>query len=195
MSHSGRLATAPVPSPRCSPAVISGALPSASSTRRAAGSRGTVAGKHRLGRRRAQPHGAQRRHAADEAVHHARARLPAHRPERRRTARQYQSRPAWPARPAGRRRRAGCAAMPRRMASILRASPSSERPAPRPVISFHRAGPVAPLATALEVVVLPMPISPVASSCTPAAFCSCTSRMPAADGLHSLGAGHGRDPA
>ena len=32
--------------------------------------RGTVTGKHRFGRGRAQPHGAQGRHAADEAVHY-----------------------------------------------------------------------------------------------------------------------------
>jgi len=67
--------------------------------------------------------------------------------------------------------------MPRQMASTLRASPSSERPAPRPVIR-STGWPSSTAATALEVVVLPMPISPVASSCTPAAFCSCTSRMP-----------------
>ena len=67
--------------------------------------------------------------------------------------------------------------MPRWMASIFRASPSSERPAPRPVIT-SMGWPSSTAATALDVVVLPMPISPVASRPTPAFFCSCTSRMP-----------------
>ena len=57
------------------------------------------------------------------------------------------------------------------MAATLRRSPSSERPAPRPVISTG-ARPSSTLATALAVVVLPMPISPVASRRTPPAHSS-----------------------
>ena len=70
-------------------------------------------------------------------------------------------------------------AMPRRMASSLRASPASERPAPRPVMT-STGWPSRTAATALDVVVLPMPISPVASSWHPCAFCARTSSMPAA---------------
>ena len=57
------------------------------------------------------------------------------------------------------------------MASTLRASPSSERPAPRPVIR-STGWPSSTLATALEVVVLPMPISPVAIRQQPSAASS-----------------------
>ena len=64
------------------------------------------------------------------------------------------------------------------MAATLRRSPSSERPAPRPVISTG-ARPSSTLATALAVVVLPMPISPVASRRTPFSFCVRTSSAPA----------------
>ena len=70
-------------------------------------------------------------------------------------------------------------AMPRSIASILRCSPASESPAPRPVISAT-GRPSSTLATALDVVVLPMPISPVASSWAPVCFCARTSAMPAA---------------
>ena len=65
----------------------------------------------------------------------------------------------------------------RRTAATLRASPSSERPAPRPVKS-SAGRPSSAQATAAEVVVLPMPISPVASSRTPAAACRAASRAP-----------------
>ena len=53
-------------------------------------------------------------------------------------------------------------AMARSMASSLRARPSSESPAPRPVIVWG-GSPSSTEATALDVVVLPIPISPVSS--------------------------------
>ena len=52
-------------------------------------------------------------------------------------------------------------AMARLMAETLRSSPSSESPAPLPV-TCSTGSPSSTEATALEVVVLPMPISPVA---------------------------------
>ena len=67
--------------------------------------------------------------------------------------------------------------MPRRIASSLRPSPASESPAPRPVIR-STGSPKSTAATALDVVVLPMPISPVASSEKPASRASRTSAMP-----------------
>ena len=70
-------------------------------------------------------------------------------------------------------------AIPRSITSILRRSPASESPAPRPVISAT-GRPSNTDATAEEVVVFPMPISPVASSCTPARFCARTNARPAA---------------
>lgn len=77
------------------------------------------------------------------------------------------------------------------MAATLRRSPSSERPAPRPVISTG-ARPSSTLATALAVVVLPMPISPVASRRTPFSFCVRTRLRARQNGLLRLGPRHGR---
>ena len=68
-------------------------------------------------------------------------------------------------------------AMPVSMAAILRARPASERPAPRPVMR-ETGCPSSTAATALEVVVLPMPISPVASRRLPFAFWARTSATP-----------------
>ena len=64
------------------------------------------------------------------------------------------------------------------MAAFLRASPSSERPAPRPVMASG-SQPSSTLATALAVVVLPMPISPVAKRLTSCSLQSFTSSAPA----------------
>lgn len=64
------------------------------------------------------------------------------------------------------------------MAAFLRASPSSERPAPRPVMASG-SQPSSTLATALAVVVLPMPISPVAKRLTSCSLQSFSSSAPA----------------
>ena len=137
---------------------------------------GAVACKNSLGRRRAEPDSAERRHTADEAVGQRRHTF-------QRTAEEDAAEPG-NIETAQLRQHVQCigrvglifcdAAMD---ASIFRASPSSERPAPRPVIP-STGWPSSTAATALDVVVLPMPISPVASRPTPAFFCSCTSRMP-----------------
>ena len=63
------------------------------------------------------------------------------------------------------------------MAQSLRSSPWSDRPAPRPVISAT-GRPSRTQATAEEVVVLPMPISPVAMRPAPRSFSSRTSSTP-----------------
>ena len=65
-----------------------------------------------------------------------------------------------------------------RTAAFLRTRPSSERPAPRPTRASGRALSNAH-STHAAVVVLPMPISPVAISFTPSPASPCTSRMPA----------------
>lgn len=64
------------------------------------------------------------------------------------------------------------------MAAFLQASPSSERPAPRPVMASG-SQPSSTLATALAVVVLPMPISSVAKRLTSYSLQSFTSSAPA----------------
>ena len=65
----------------------------------------------------------------------------------------------------------------RRTASALRRQPSPSTPVPRPV-TVSGAAPVIAAVIALAAVVLPMPMSPVATRSAPASIASITSRAP-----------------
>ena len=165
MSSSGMAATAPVPSPRCIPAVISGRLPRASSTRAPAGSAETWLASMALP---ARGH-SRRAHRAATALMKPSISTgtPYSAPPRNTPHSPAMSKPPTFLRTS--RTSAGSGRLTSRafrMAATFRARPSSERPAPRPVISSAGRSSSTP-ATALEVVVLPMPISPVARSFTP----------------------------
>ena len=155
-------ATAPVPSPRCRLAVMSGALPKASSTIWAAGSAETWLANTAL----AAAGQSRTAHRAATLLIKPSIKMgtPSSAPPKNTPHSPAISNP--PSLASTSSGSAGLGwlwAMPRRIASILRASPASESPAPRPVMLCTGA-PSSTLATALEVVVLPMPISPVANS-------------------------------
>ena len=67
----------------------------------------------------------------------------------------------------------------RRSTAFFRAKPSSVSPPPRPV-TVSMSAPVSTASTAAEVVVLPMPISPMPSAVTPSRRASAACSMPAA---------------
>ena len=137
---------------------MSGALPSASSTRRAAGSEEQWLANTAFGRRRAKPDGAEGRHPADEAIHQ-------HGHTLQRTAQKdaAETRDVKPAKLGEDIQRVVRVGLIDRNAPLngidLPGKALIRRPAPRPVM--HSTGwPSSTAATALEVVVFQCPSRP-----------------------------------